>query len=77
MAVGSGALNPESISRSHERFAFQYAAEVSDLRGGPVGEVGKRAFDDLAIQTGRLAEEDGRRRVTVAYGFHVHGDILP
>jgi hypothetical protein len=40
MAVGSRALNAESLSRGHQRLAFQHAAEAGDLSGGPVKEIG-------------------------------------
>jgi hypothetical protein len=76
MAVGSRALNLESVRGGDEGIAFEDAAEGVDLTGGPSRKVGESAFDDLTAVTRGLAEEDGGRGVAVRNGLHVHGPTI-
>jgi len=76
VAVRSGTENVESIGGGDQGFAFEDTAERVDLGGGPRGEVGEGAFDDLAALAEALAEEDGGRRVAVGDGLYIHGYII-
>ena len=56
MAVGQGALDLQRIGERDQGLSFKDAAERIDLSGGPVGEIGKGAFDDFLP-----TREDSRR----------------
>jgi hypothetical protein len=73
VAVRSRTENVESIGEGDKGIAFEDPTERVDLGGGPGGEVGEGAFDDLAAAAKALAEEDGGRRVAVGDGFNIHG----
>jgi hypothetical protein len=74
----AGADDVESLRkrRADRSGAFQDGAESIDLGGGPMGEVGKGAVADLAIETKGLAEEDSGRGVAVRDGGDVHAYII-
>src|ERR1039457_802045 len=55
---------------------LQTRAEGGELRGGPMGEVGKRAVADLAAETKRLAKEDSGRGVAVGHCGDMHAYII-
>ena len=76
VAVRSRTLNTESVGGGDERFAFEDTTEGVDLSGGPSGEVGEGAFNDLAAAAEALAEEDGGRRVAVGDGLNIHGYMI-
>ena len=48
-------------------------AKTLDQFGGPLGEVGKSAFLDLAVLAVGRTREDGGGRVTVGDSFDIHG----
>jgi hypothetical protein len=73
MAVGSGALNLESVGGGDEGLAFEDPTEGVELGGGPSRKIGEGALDDPTIESGGVAEEDGGRGVAIGDGFHVHG----
>jgi hypothetical protein len=76
VAVRRSAHDLEGVGGRNERLALEHASQGVDLSGGPRGEVGERAFDDLAIDAGGLAEEDGGRGVAIGDGLDIHGIIL-
>jgi len=73
VAMGSGALNLESVGRGDQGFSFEKTAEGLDLSGRPGREVGEGALDDFAADAGGLAEEDGWGRAAVGDGLNLHG----
>jgi hypothetical protein len=52
--------------------AFKHAAQALDIGCGPVREVAKGAFADLAVLAVALAQEDGGGRVPIRDGFDIH-----
>jgi len=73
VAVGQGAFNVEGLGGREQSLAFEDAAQQIDLRRGPLGKVGERAFDDFVAHAGGLAQQDRRRGVAVGDGVDVHG----
>src|SRR5258708_39707973 len=55
---------------------LQNLTEGVDLLSGPVREVLERAISDLTILAIGLAQEDGRRGVSVGDDRHVHVDMI-
>jgi hypothetical protein len=58
VAVGQGAFNLQGLGGREQSLAFEDAAQQIDLRRGPVGKIGERAFDDFVAHARRFAQED-------------------
>src|ERR1700730_5505279 len=56
--------------------AFEQCLEAGDPLARPVGEGQERGLLDLASLAVALAQQDGRGRVAIGDGFHIHGNII-
>jgi hypothetical protein len=73
VAVGQAAGDGKGVVLGRDDGApLEHAAQAFDVRGGPVGEVAKRAFADFALVAIALAQQDGGRRVPVRDGIDIH-----
>ena len=78
VAVRTGADDIEGLRKrsTDGSSAPQDGAEGIDLSRGPMGDIGEGAVVDLAVESERLAEEDGGRGVAIGDGGHIHAYII-
>ncbi len=55
---------------------LELSSEGLDLVLGPMGEIGQGALDDLVALPSTLSQQNGGPRVSIGYGFDIHGNML-
>jgi hypothetical protein len=70
--MGQAAGDGDGVLLGGDDGALEHTTPAFDVSRGPVGEVAKRAFADLALVAIALAQQDGGWRVRVRDGFDIH-----
>ena len=73
VAMGQRAEDGEGFADRHQCLALDHPAQVVDLLGGPIGEIGQGHLTDLAALANGLAQEHGGRGVAVGHNVDIHG----
>jgi len=69
-------FNAEQSAGRGKGLILEQSSEGLDLMVGPMGEIGQGAFDDLVALPCALSQQNGGPRVSIGYGFDIHGNIL-
>src|SRR5213594_4464153 len=56
-------------------FALEHTPQRLNLRSRPIGDIGQCALADLVAFAKGFPKQNGRRRVSVWHGLHVHGHL--
>ena len=57
-------------------FVLKQSSEGLDLMCWPMGEISQGALDDLVALSRALSQQNSGSRVSIGYGFDIHGNII-